>query len=385
MGTTSLFGTPPPVPNALVYIPSTALDPITDGAACGCVGSSGSPVATTISGTDGKFSLSLPQSAAGNDVKLVVQLGRWRRQVTVNIPACTSTVLPADDTRLPRTHNEGDIPLMAIATGANDAVECTLRKMGIDDSEFTIPSGGGRVQMYLGNNNHSGESDSGPGARAATGTTPGDAALWTTATVQNYDTILAPCMGGGIQQTSSSQSLLEQFANMGGRFFTSHFGYEWLFNNIPFNSTANWDIDFESFSSVTASVNASIFGGGLATWLNLVGALTNTTPPRMDLAIARHDIDSVNTMTSVPWLTATDTTGTGPSSTMVLQYTFGTPLGASPACGGVLFDDFHVVDGRFLDSTFPVECNPIAAMTNNELLFAYSLLNLECPQEQTLP
>ena len=40
---------------------------------------------------------------------------------------------------------------MAFATGDVDALECVLRKIGIDDSEFTEPTGTGRVHIYTGN------------------------------------------------------------------------------------------------------------------------------------------------------------------------------------------------------------------------------------------
>src|SRR6185437_7288241 len=55
----------------------------------------------------------------------------------------TKTVMPSD-------HTHGDIPKIAIATGSVDQVECILRKMGIKDSEFTDPSGSGRINLYGG-------------------------------------------------------------------------------------------------------------------------------------------------------------------------------------------------------------------------------------------
>ena len=51
---------------------------------------------------------------------------------------------------MPQNHTQGDIPLIAIATGAVDQVECVLRKTGINDSEFTDPSGYGRINFYTG-------------------------------------------------------------------------------------------------------------------------------------------------------------------------------------------------------------------------------------------
>ena len=44
---------------------------------------------------------------------------------------------------MPQNHTQGDIPLIAIATGSADQVECVLLKMGISQSEFTDPGGRG--------------------------------------------------------------------------------------------------------------------------------------------------------------------------------------------------------------------------------------------------
>ena len=81
-----------------------------------------------------------------------MQTGKWRRQITVpNVPACTSTALTdKNQTRMPQNKSEGDIPLIAIATGGSDAVECLLRKVGIDEAEFTNDSGAGRMHLFQG-------------------------------------------------------------------------------------------------------------------------------------------------------------------------------------------------------------------------------------------
>ncbi|MGC4092542.1 MAG: hypothetical protein QM756_32620 [Polyangiaceae bacterium] len=40
---------------------------------------------------------------------------------------------------------------MAMVTGDVDALECVLRKVGVADSEFTLPTGTGRIHMYRSN------------------------------------------------------------------------------------------------------------------------------------------------------------------------------------------------------------------------------------------
>jgi hypothetical protein len=133
----------------------------------------GNPLVTATTGADGSFSLSgVP---AGTAVPLVIQAGRWRRQFVVSsVAACTTTALystavttvgtdPADlntsnvtqggssslsaygeftTLRFSRNQNEGDIPHIAFVTGSADALECTVRKVGIDDAEFTDPNVG---------------------------------------------------------------------------------------------------------------------------------------------------------------------------------------------------------------------------------------------------
>ena len=50
---------------------------------------------------------------------------------------------------MPKNHTEGDIPRIGVLTGGFDPMECVLRKMGVQDTEFTNPGGGGHIQFYL--------------------------------------------------------------------------------------------------------------------------------------------------------------------------------------------------------------------------------------------
>src|SRR6185312_1871446 len=123
-------------------VPNAKVQPFTPGVSCdNCASTvSGSPLVSAVSGVDGTFTLT--NVPVGANIPLVIQLGRWRRQVTIsNVVACQENALDPDLTRLPRNKNEGHIPLMAFATGSVDALECVLRKIGVDQSEFTAPTG----------------------------------------------------------------------------------------------------------------------------------------------------------------------------------------------------------------------------------------------------
>ena len=141
-----------PLYNILVYVPNTTPSAITSGASCDKCDTyvTGQPIAVALTDAQGRFSLKNVPS--GTNIPLVMQTGKWRRQITVaNVPACTSTALTdKNQTRLPKNKSEGDIPLIAIATGGSDAVECLVRSIGIDENEFTNDSGAGRIHLFQG-------------------------------------------------------------------------------------------------------------------------------------------------------------------------------------------------------------------------------------------
>src|SRR3984885_3050997 len=114
--TTSISGTvyapngADPIPNVIVYVPNGTVEPFVDGPADDTEASlvTGSPLVSTTTAANGTFTLT--DVPAGTTFPLVLQAGRWRRQLTgpsgtscVNTPV--SNFNPPEDVfaRFPQT------------------------------------------------------------------------------------------------------------------------------------------------------------------------------------------------------------------------------------------------------------------------------------------
>ena len=346
-----------PLPGVLVYVPNAPVQAFNPGVACG-IQVSGTPLVATTTGTDGTFVLN--NVPAGANIPLVIQSGRWRRQTTIaNAASCVNTAVNALNTRLPKNKTEGDIPRIAVVTGAADATECVLRKIGVDDAEFTQPAGAGRINLFLGNGAVAGASN------------PVESALWSSqSTLNQYDMTIMACEGSATAQTAADQQRVINYADAGGRILATHEAYTWFYNDAPFSSVAQWNGEQTSPGNQTASVNMAFPKGlQLAQWMQAIGA--TTTLGQIALSSLKKDQDGVNATVAQSWLTI----NTPPS---VVQFTFDTPVGAQPAqqCGRVQFNEYHVettISGTGL--TFPNECNG-GAMTAQEKLLEFSLFDL---------
>ncbi len=426
-----------PVYNALIFIPNGTLPTLPpDGPSCDqCTPlTSDQAVAGALSGPDGSFVMT--NVPTGDNIPLVVQLGKWRRQITISISnSCADNPLPDGTVRLPRNQSEGNIPLTAVTTGASDALECVLRKMGVDASEFTAPTDSGRIRIYKET-----------GASLATGTTPDAATLWGgtgpnggTGTdgqpgLASYDVVLLPCPGdvpSGMANPSTpgqppsrattdapGYPNLLSYTTAGGRAFVTHYSWKWIApSRSPFPATANWSLagtpqevqetryypgaggDQTIPPPVIAEVNTTFTkGAGFAQWLLAIGAATQTagvtTIPIHNVA---HVADSVLPGTDAApisqlWLssplawrqfagnTAVDCSTNPQSKANCIQhqfaheFSFNTPVG-SPAdqqCGRVVFSGFHV--NQPANGTTPEYCT--GPMTAQEKVLEFMMLDL---------
>jgi sugar lactone lactonase YvrE len=419
--TTSISGTvyapngTDPLPNVLVYVPNAPVADFTPGVACLTTGqpASGCPLVSTTTAVDGTFTLT--NMPVGTNIPLVIQAGRWRTQTTIsNVAACVNTpvspTLTQTLTNLPQvrtgstaacamtnppTCTAGDIPLIAIVTGDVDAAECVLRKMGVDDSEFTDPAvqgGTGRINFYYGSVN-------GGGARVDSSTPP-EAALFLSNGVlgpvlNNYDMVMLPCQGNATDENAGEYTprlLIGEYANSGGRIFATHYSYVWLFESqyylVPnpfFANTVTWSPDQTFPVDQTAYINTGFpKGAQLAQWLQNIGA--STTLGQIGINTLRLDQNGVLGSTQ-SWLTIYDLAAGdygygafGASASM--QMTFNTPVTATAAnqCGRVLYNEYHVeepLNNNDEGDIFPAECVAIAGpMTPQEHLLEFSLFDL---------
>jgi hypothetical protein len=385
-----------PLYNILVYVPNATPAAITSGATCDKCDTyvTGSPIAVALTDAQGRFSLkNIP---SGANIPVVIQTGKWRRQITIaNVPACASTALTdKNQTRLPKNKGEGDIPLIAIATGGSDALECLLRSVGIDEVEFTNDSGAGRIHLFQ-------------GYRASPTLMAGGASstlspvnqLWASVTsMRRYDVVLMACEGDAGQQrsrTAPQYAAVRGYGDIGGRIFGSHFHNGWIRSEDGTPSQG-----YPAVAVFPSGAHAldkpvpyplmidSSFPKGMAfrDWLVNVGA--TPTPGTILVHDGEHTVDAVIPGISQQWIYGQDTSRS-PTKPVVEYFSFSTPVGATSTnvCGRMVFTDIHVSQGGGDNAAvpFPTRCGPIPTdLTPEQKTLVFSLFDLSsCAQVET--
>ena len=378
-----------PLYNVIVYAPTAPLDALTDGVSCDKCGSvSGKPVATTVSDATGHFSLQgVP---AGDNVPIVFQVGKWRREVTIPHVKAGCADNPITDpnlTRLPKNHTEGDIPHIAVTTGTCDSIACVLPKMGVDASEYGVQSdyASKRVIFYQG---------SGPTINnGSPAITPANNLWGSTTELAKYDVAIFSCECDEHNETKpapAQQNVLD-YLNKGGRTFGTDFMYTWIHQGInsdaqsvptalspllqgfvggaPPGSNGNYDIN-TSFPK----------GAALDQWLQAVGG--SATPGKVALTAVWSNYSNVDPSLGQEWVRGI--TGSGDNQDRAISYTtpFSEPDEAN-RCGKSYYMDIHVGSGT-VGPGFPSGCT--SALTPQEKMMVFFLFDLaSCIQDDTQP
>jgi len=390
-----------PIFNAVVYVPNEPVAAMTTGASCDRCDAphSGAPIAITATDAAGHFELD--NVPAGDNIPLVVQIGKWRRTMTLQgVQQCAQTTV---NVSLPKNRTEGDIPKIAITTGAADPLQCLLKKIGIDDSEVGIAGSDARIHLYRGG----GYDDSGTprvaSASLSSGPTLTDAeTLWNDETaLAKYDAVLLGCEGAAnddaTHKSPAAKQALYDYAKAGGRVLATHYHHT-FFSGSPDpapKGVAQWSDrpgpaagDPRVESVATSLVGTFDKVGAFQFWLTREKALNDAGA--LPLLDARHDVDGVNAG-ALAWLQAANPSF--PSAPAVQHLTFIAPVGAAAAqaCGRVAFTNVHLgtaavdadagpLPGDDPSQPYPASCTS-TEMTGQQAALEFLLFDvLSCAQ-----
>jgi hypothetical protein len=394
-----------PLYNVVVYIPNSAggkLDaiPIGVGAnSCSCGALfSGEPISYAVTGTDGKFTLyNVPD---GDMIPLVVQIGKWRKEIPVpHITQC-STTNSAGKITLPKNLTDGayaSMPNIAVSTGGADTLECLLTRIGIDEGIFTGQTAGPGVHIFQGS-----------GGNAASGSLQSPGSLWNNAgDLSTYDIIMLSCEGSpttGV--TAATAGLLGPYVSAGGRVFAEHYHYAFFTGYGSLTGTA-----YPQFANVASWTNLGAFGNDSPYNNDITGVIQTTLPNGTNFpegkalkswlggltpsalnaggeivvpsANARDTATVSATNLATPWV-VTDPTVT-PASAQYFSWDmpFNPPVsdaGVPEYCGRVVYSDMHVSgsanDYGGGDQTVPKGCDSAAALSPDEDAIEFILFDL---------
>ena len=357
-GTLPLFG-------VNVYVPVHDPGPLPAGVQCDrCVNQlPGGAYAQASTDEAGHFTLTgVP---ATDNVPVVIQVGKWRRQITLpTVAACQETPLDATSTTLPRNHTQGDMPQIAITTGDADALDCLIRKMGIEDSEITTDAQGGKVHLYAGN----GAKQFASGFAGGSGNFNNATTLWgDSSKLSGYDIVLFSCEGGQHPETKSQAALqaVHDFADRGGRVFLSHWHNIWVGGdrNDANHSLADWKsiatFNFGASQPPNGSTQQTLVdetapkGRPFATWLLNTGA--STVRGQLPVVDARYTCSAVTPGKAEQWVYVDPAHPLIAGASGVQDMLFTTPVEQPEAnrCGKVVFSDMHVSAGSTSKSGTP--------------------------------
>jgi hypothetical protein len=347
-------------------------------------------MAVAVTDTAGGFTLT--GAPDGADIPLVVQVGKWRKEITLpSVAPCSTT--NAGKITLPKNLSDGayaSIPNIAVSTGGADTLECLLTRIGVDESFFTGNTAGPGIHVFQG-----------AGGNAAAGSQSSPSALWNNLPdLLRYDIVMLSCEGSPTTGVNpATATYLASYVSAGGRVFAEHYHYAFFVDNSglsypPFTNVANWSNvngnDSPYNNDITGVIETTLPGGrpfpegaALNAWLGTVGALSNgeivipSQNARADAIVAAGNF-------ATPWV-QTDPS-VQPPSTQYLSWDmpFDAPkndAGVPQYCGRSVFSDMHV-SGSANDyggggpGVAPTGCNATAALSADEKAIEFILFDL---------
>lgn len=410
-GTTNISGTvyapngTLPLYNVIVYVPNASLDPFTAGVSCDQCGKvSGSPIVSALTDNQGHFELK--NVPAGTNIPLVMQVGKWRRQVTIpTVTACVENPVGQQVsgveqlTRLPKNQKEGSMPHIALTTGGCETFGCMLPKLGIDPAEFAPGPTSSSTQPKTAVSFYSGS-----GAPAPTGS-PAAATLWNDVKMlKMFDLAMFSCeCSEPSDANTTSYGAVRQYMEAGGRIFTTDFMYVWYKDSSDTNLNASpwsWPGGAPGGGNPVNVDTTFEKGKELSAWMYYLSSLPAYkpnfhTPVNKDVFDVTNsggyvfdNVAAINPKFGLEWSHSgkTDQNGT-PQHPRIITMNMPSAKPVAQQCGKGVHLDFHISQPNnpdIVDSTFPNGCQ--SPLREPELVTAFFFFDIaSCIQDDTKP
>jgi hypothetical protein len=360
-----------PIYNVVVYVPNEEVGPVPEGLSCDQCDAelSGAPLVTAVTDTEGRFVLE--NVPVGADIPLVMQVGKWRRIVTVpTITECVDNpITDVDLTRLPRSMSEGNLPRIALTTGSADPLFCLLKRLGIADEEFGVMGSDARLHFYRGVNG-SAQYDPGFGASPGANFPVATGTLWDTGW-SDYDIVMLSCEGSEQNAAKDGhRTKLRDYINEGGRVFATHYHYSWIGRNdapADLMSVASFSSNQNNFNGLVDIDTSFPKGEALADWMDFVDG--SSPYSQFNVVDGRRHTTTVDQNLARIWVRREGDT---------VYFSFNAPVGApeEDQCGRMVFSDIHVSAGAGNPSgAFPSACGN-DPLTEQEKALIFMLFDL---------
>ena len=331
-----------PIDRALVYVARGDVPPLPPGNECDlCKILSSGVWVQTHSGPEGRFTFD--QVPVGQQ-KVVIQLGRFRRIVSVDA-ACGQTIaLTAEQSRMPRDKSEGDVPRLAVATGPVDKIQDVVTKIGL--KEFDLYEGRG-------------SSYSTPYPKL-------DTLLTDPVKLGGYHIVMLNCSDGfhNLVQSGPAVKNLQDFVNVGGRLFIDDLSYEFV--EWPFPKAIDFEpdpasaklgqetpqepLDDAQMGKPVASINGTIVQPELKAWMaNFPGTMNADGTVKIEGWLSHWAVMHAAAPGTKVWVEGNveyyQSTSGSPAGSGVRPLSASVdPLGPNAKrCGRVAFNSYHTV------------------------------------------
>ena len=305
-----------------VYVPASDPGPLPDGVSCDqcAAGLAGGAIVAAVTDEHGHFSLS--NVPATSDVPLVIQIGKWRRQLKIPaVAACQDQPLSAVETSLPKSRTDMtpmttkvDMPRIAVSTGGADAIECLILKLGIDPKEIGASTRDTMIHLYTDPGNGQGAASFKANWPGGTDAMTDSRTFWNDVNnLKKYDIVMLSCEGsqGPATKPQTSLQAMHDYADVGGRVFASHWHNIWISGEQ--GNASHGMADWESVATFSFAGNPSPDtltamidqvnnpkGVPFANWMKNVGG--SSTLGQLTVAQSRNTCSSVDPMKAEQWV-----------------------------------------------------------------------------------